>query len=82
MLGLGALLLSFSARTLPCLRFLGLQTNEPEQELPSLLTMVSADPWSPPTPLLLLLYTTEPGARRCLCFPSIQADLMLFFVTF
>lgn len=47
-----------SASGPPCLPFLGLRS-EPEQGLPSLLTMVSADPWSPPP------------AGRC-WFPSIQ----------
>lgn len=54
-----AFLLRLDASVWPCLRSLGLQENQPEQEPPSLLPMVCADPWRPSP----VLSSTEPGAE-------------------
>lgn len=86
--GLGALLLSFSARTLPSVRVYVFsdckRTSRNRNSHPSLQwsLLTRGAPHTPPLLLLLLLYSTEPGARRCLCFPSIPADLTLLWLLF
>lgn len=84
-----AFLLRLDASVQPCLRFLGLQKNEPEQELPSLLTMLSADPWRPPRCCFIPQNLELEDACLVLpvSLPSIPAgaarlNTFYFFVTF